>query len=282
MSVKITITGQGGEVKFSDPNPQQNDLVFWNNQDTQPHFPVPGCSGLQVAPGRTTRPYQPFPNPGSPIEYGCAIPQHENEKGTLTIQGLTASTPSQGATKTIEITRSGAGVDFTEVDIHQADSVLWTNKDREDHWPVPNCTGLRVDPGGVTNPLQPAPKVAGLPMPLTYGCAIGGHENESGTINIYNNFTVVANGAGTPIKVSSASPLAAVATGGKSPYKLTSDPRFSSFLSLQETAPAGSSAGVSIMLTAPPQQTGQLSYQLNAVDALGTAINQVIVLGISQ
>lgn len=284
MSVRITITREDNKVTFSDPAPEQNDLVFWNNQDGEPHFPVPNCGGLLVAPGKTTPPRQPFPNPDSPIVYGCAIPGHENEKGRLSIRGVVRPDPASGTTKTIEITRSAGVVSFTEVDIHQADSVQWTNKDSQNHYPVPNCTGLRVDPGGVTNPLQPAAAVAGLPMPLLYGCAIPGHENESGTINIYDNFTVVPNSRQDPIIVPTVQPFqqAAVATGGKSPYKLTPDAVLNGvFFTLEETTPVGSSSGVSAVVKTL-NRSGPRDYFLQVEDALGAVIQTVIWLSIGE
>ena len=56
---------------------------------------------------------------------------------------------------------------------------------------------------------------------------------------------------------------------------MTNDPKYP-YLALQETAPAGSSTGVSIALIATPTDTSPINYQLNVTDALGNTINQSI------
>ena len=39
-----------------------------------------------------------------------------------------------------------------ELEIEQADDVLWVNNDTQPHWPVPWCYGLRVDPDKTSRP----------------------------------------------------------------------------------------------------------------------------------
>src|ERR1043166_1104883 len=149
MSVQITI-GKGGV--FPSTSVFQRDLVFWTNDDTQQHYPVPGCSklppgdaSLQVAPGGTTPAIQPTASPDLPatIEYGCAIAGHESESGLLTVNPDSGSsqpgTPAGTRTKTIDISSGGV---FATVNIVQADMVVWKNNDNTAHFPVPNCTGL--------------------------------------------------------------------------------------------------------------------------------------------
>jgi len=283
MSVQIII-GKGGV--FPNTTVFQADLVFWLNDDTQQHYPVPGCSklapgnaSLLVAAGGTTPAIQPTAAPALPvtIPYGCAISGHESESGAITVNPDPAPppavTPGPSTTKTINISPGGV---FATANIVQADTVVWKNNDNKAHFPVPNCTGLLVKPQGVTNPMQPnAPWQGFLPQAIGYGCAIPGHESESGVINVYNNFLPVA----PPVDLSTAT-TAPIATGGGSPYKMTNDPKYP-YLTLQETAPAGSSAGVSISVSSPPAGVTTIQYQLNVTDVSGTTINQPIQVKLS-
>jgi hypothetical protein len=281
MSVRIVI-GKGAV--FTPTTVNQRDLVFWYNDDSQQHYPVPGCSkiapndaSLQVAPGGTTPQFQPASLPNLPvtITYGCAISGHESESGTITVNpdsGTSSTgTPAGPTTKTIDISAAGA---FATVDVAQSDTVVWKNNDSKTHFPVPNCTGLQVQPQGVTNGMQPAAPWA-LPMAITYGCAMPGHQSESGTINVYNDFV-----AATPPVDLSTTNNAPIATGGKSPYQMTDDPTYP-YLTLQETAPAGSSTGVSITVSSPPAGVTTVNYQLDVTDAMGNTINTPIQIKLS-
>ncbi len=282
MSVQIVIKPGG---VFENPGANQRDLVFWYNTDTQPHYPVIGCSHLKVEPKQDTSkyPYSPAANfqAGVPspltgpltIDYTCAI--HDGEAGQLTVNadlGSVAGTvitlvppAASGKGKVINI---GPGGEFETVDVAQSDTLVWKNNDSQTHFPVPNCTGLRVEPEDVSNSLQPAPTYL-LPMAIVYGCAMPGHESESGTINVYGDFIVPA----TQLTLSSATPFAAVAaaTGGKSPYAIVQDGSLP-YITAVETTPAGSSAGVSVVLNAVPTFLRKVNYQLNVTDALGNQI----------
>lgn len=273
MSVKIVINSGG---VFENPTAQQSDLVFWFNDDTRPHYPIPGCAQLRVVPGASTPKYQPAPAPTIPvtIDYSCAL--HPDETGHLTVNpdpsGPVTGTPAGTTNCEIAI---GSGGSFATVDVTQSDTVTWVNHDTQEHFPVPNCFGLRVEPQAVSNALQPAPTPA-LPMSIAYGCAIEGHESEQGMINVYKDFVAV-----TPVKLSTNSPTAAAATGGKSPYLIVQDAKVP-YITAVETTPAGSSAGISIILSgAPPAGTTAVSYQLNATDAFGTQIDTTIAVTLS-
>lgn len=277
MSIRITI-GSGGSFPATTVN--QSDLVFWFNDDKQMHYPIPRCEQLHVDPGQTTPAYQPVPQPTFPttIEYGCAL--HPKESGQLTVDNDPGG-PAQAAgtvsatSKTIDIGPGGA---FGTIDVVQSDTVVWTNNDRQAHWPVPNCTGLRVTKQAVSNAAQFFPPPLGAPLPISYGCAIAGHESEQGTINVYVDFVVAAQ----PITVSSATPYAAVAivTGGKSPYTVVQDPNVP-YLTVLETTPAGSSAGLSVILNAAPPAKTTITYQLNVSDALGNSFNEPVQITIT-
>jgi hypothetical protein len=281
MSVQIKI-GTGGS--FPNTTVPQNELVFWLNDDgnKQSHYPIPRCENLEVAAGKSTSAFQPVATPALPanVNYICAL--HPNEKGLLVIDNDPGTTQSEIApgTRVFTIDISPGGK-FATVKVLQNDQVIWTNNDNKTHWPVPNCTGLKVAPQAVSNATQVLPPTAAptLPMAIWYGCAIEGHESESGTINVFNNFVVAA----SPLTLSSASlntPVPA-ATGGASPYNITQDPSVD-YITAAETAPQGGSVGVSIALTkAPPAGTKSVQYQLTATDATGSPINSTITVNIT-
>ena len=54
------------------------------------------------------------------------------------------ATPADGATSLRKLIDIGPGGAFGTIDVVQSDTVVWKNNDRQAHWPVPNCTGLRV------------------------------------------------------------------------------------------------------------------------------------------
>ena len=298
MAVQIAIHRDSGKVVFdSPPNVQQSDLVFWYNGDAEAHFPVPGCGALKVGPGKSTPAYQPFPDttPLLPltIDYSCAI--HPAESGTFVVSADTAGSPTPGSAAidpqnvAIAIDRGGR---FATVDVAQGDTVHWVNGDAQEHWPVPNCTGLLVKPAQSSNAVQPAtfnfPRspyatgaaIAGpspLPMALTYGCAIPGHEKESGTINIYDNLASVA-----PFETISATqpglPVPLL-TGGKSPYTIVQDPAHPE-VTVVEQPPEGSSGGIAVVLNTTPASSGAITLQVNVTDALGKNFNEPVSITI--
>jgi hypothetical protein len=58
MSKQITI-GPGGV--FAPIEVEQSDDVFWSNNDSKPHWPVPWCYGLRVDPGKPSNSFQAVP-----------------------------------------------------------------------------------------------------------------------------------------------------------------------------------------------------------------------------
>ncbi len=277
MSVKVSISANG--VFDSPQGIERSDLVFWHNGDAQPHFPIPGCESLRTAAGAQSQPYRPTPQPDLPvttITYHCAL--HAAEVGTLVINNdITGTTNPTGTNGTgvVHITISSGGV-FQEVDLTQPDSVIWDNNDSQEHWPVPNCSGLRVEPGKGSSAMQPAPN-PNVPLQVIYGCAIQGHETERGSMNIYAPMAVKAN----PGAVSSATQApVSVATGGKSPYTCVNDSAYD-YLTLVETLPAGTSAGMSIVATKAPPAAGTITYQLNITDGMGRKLTTPITLTVS-
>lgn len=281
MSDRIQI-GSGGS--FPPTTANQSDMVFWYNDDTETHFPIPLCGNLKVAPGASTPAFQPIQQPALPstITYSCAL--HPSESGTLTIdndpttpQATQSAGPVSSTSKTIDI---GAGGTFAEVNVLQSESVVWKNDDSQTHWPVPNCTGLQVKPKASSNGAQFFPPPLLAPVAITYGCAMSGHESERGTINVYGVFVAVAG----PLTVYSTPPWVpvAVATGGVSPYTITQDSSFP-WLSAQEVPP-GSSGGISVVVISavPSSIVGTtITYPLIATDATGASLNASIQITIS-
>lgn len=308
MAVQILIHRDNGKVVFDSPQGvQQSDLVFWHNADNETHYPIPDCGALKVAPGQTTAssPYQGFPDATAQlpltVDYTCAL--HAGESGTVVI-GADATSPPAGAAAVdpqavpIHIRRTDGGVTFETVDVAQGDTVYWVNDDTQEHWPVPNCTGLCVAPGQSSNGAQlatgnaprspftnPALTTTGpspLPMGLTYGCAIPGHENESGTFNIYDNLALVEVETGVaPPTVTTIGIPVIVATGGKSPYTITQDPAHPE-LTLAEQPPAGSSAGVAVSLNQATKVSGTVALQVKVTDALNKTLDQSIQIVIQE
>lgn len=306
MAVQILIHREGGKVVFDSPqNAQQSDLVFWRNDDSQPHYPVPGCTNLKVAPRQTTQssPYQGFPDTTSElpltVSYICAL--HSGESGTMVISADTPATPPAGAPAidpqnvAIHIRRSDGKVVFDTVDVAQGDSVYWVNDDSQEHWPVPNCMGLLTKPHQSSTPVQPATSNAPrspytnpglvttgpspLPMSIVYGCAIAGHEDERGTLNIYDNLAPVLAQAKPPVPAPTNPGQglpATVVTGGKSPYTITQDPTHPQ-VTLIEQPPAGSSGGVAMVVNQAPSNT-TIQLQVNVTDALGKTLDQPITV----
>jgi hypothetical protein len=58
MLKQITISPGGA---FEEVEIERSDEVFWVNNDSQPHWPVPWCYGLRVDPNKTSNKFQTFP-----------------------------------------------------------------------------------------------------------------------------------------------------------------------------------------------------------------------------
>ena len=179
--------------------------------------------------------------------------------------------------KQININRNAQGrVVFDVISVEVSDDVFWQNNDTQPHWPVPWCSGLRMDPSKPSNVFQAYPSGSPtLPQTVVYGCAMPGHGAEQGVIYVYNDFSIassqIAGEAGQAATV-------AVARGGKSPYAISAT-GLPNWVSLAETAPVDSSAGISATLTNPP--AGDFAFTLNTTDALGKNIQQQITISIT-
>jgi hypothetical protein len=73
----------------------QSDEVFWVNNDTAPHWPVPWCYGLKTAPGQTSTNFMVYPGSTSAIipqtlQYQDAL---GSGTGVINIYGTFAPAP---------------------------------------------------------------------------------------------------------------------------------------------------------------------------------------------
>ncbi len=119
--------------------------------------------------------------------------------------------------KQIHITRSNNVVTFETVSVDNTETVFFTNDDSQAaHWPT--ITSNQLGPAPSPNSSQcSVPTDAG---PYQYGCKIAGHENESGTINV---FLQLAAGTTTlpQVTVNSSITPVQVVVGGLPPYQIS-------------------------------------------------------------
>ena len=93
MSKQITI-GPGGT--FSQIEVEQSDDVFWSNNDSKPHWPVPWCYGLKVDPGKPSNAFQAVPGGTLPqkLIYQDAL---SNQTGVMMVYADFAPASSSGS-----------------------------------------------------------------------------------------------------------------------------------------------------------------------------------------
>jgi len=160
-----------------------------------------------------------------------------------------------------------AGGDFEDAQALVSDLVFWKNDDSKPHTPC----GLNVDPGETSSALQP---IGTGTNPFSYKCTK--HDDEIGFIFLYNDFVTTNKTVTTPTPPTDPIP---VATGGKSPYTMSAAEITPSGVSvtLVETSPAGSNAGISAILGNPPSGFFIVTFNLTAADSLGNNIDQQTV-----
>lgn len=245
--------------KFDAALAENSDQIFWLNKDSQPHWPVPFCSGLRVQPGLNSANYQPFTSSGAAsfpyqLIYRCAL--HPAMQGQLIINPASGS----GTTQWVVI----RGGQFPTVTANQNDQIVWVNSDSVVHWPVPGCFGLRMDPGQTSSAYQPFNATSSGSQAIQYVCAL--HPQEQGTLTIYPDFNL-----GTSPFTGKVNSWIQITTGG-----------VGSFDTSKTTWPIGlvvdaSPAGIRVTSNAPLNQ----NINLNVTDRLGVNIQQVISLVIT-
>jgi hypothetical protein len=139
---------------------------------------------------------------------------------------------------------------FEQVEIEQTDDVFWQNNDAQPHWPMfwaprQSFQVLQQFPD-FPNP-QPQ-----LPQRVQYQCAIPGHQNETGIILVFDDFTLATLSLSATAGQINSIPLT---SAGKSPYDTSASTGVSSWVTFAEPTP-DSSVGFNAVLTNPP--TGNL------------------------
>ena len=82
---RIDINRVNGSVVFTQVTVTQSQVVFWRNNDTEPHWPIQGPR-FQVGPGGSSDDSTVYPAPlPTTIYYGCAIQGHESERGSIIV-----------------------------------------------------------------------------------------------------------------------------------------------------------------------------------------------------
>ena len=82
---RIDINRVNGSVVFTQVTVTQSQVVFWRNNDKEPHWPIQGPR-FQVGPGGSSDDSTVYPAPlPTTIYYGCAIQGHENERGSIIV-----------------------------------------------------------------------------------------------------------------------------------------------------------------------------------------------------
>jgi plastocyanin len=74
----------------------QGDLVSWNNESDQPHFPVPDDTAsfgvfmtAAITPDNSSGAYNVIAKSGKTISYHCSL--HDNERGEIVVVDFGAS-----------------------------------------------------------------------------------------------------------------------------------------------------------------------------------------------
>jgi hypothetical protein len=288
-SVPINIRRNAGGVVFETVDVAQGDSVEWFNQDNEVHWPVPNCTGLLVAPQESSNAIQPgaFNCPRSPnadtlnnalisspaplptsIVYGCAMPGHGAESGTINVYDNLAPVIAPAVLQQqgipIEIVTGGK----SPYTIAPSNNPLFTLQE----------TPPAGSSGGVAAVLTQSPSNTTLTS-VQVDVTDALNKTLSGTIQvqIYLPMTPVKQ----PPSVTQQNVPVLVVSGGLSPYTITQDPAHPE-LTIEEMPPTGSSAGVAVVLTKPSAKNGATTVQINVTDAFKNTFNLAVPIVIGE
>jgi len=172
---------------------------------------------------------------------------------------------------------------FDETHALASDLVFWRNDDTA--YPSHAPFGLKVNSGANTSAIQPDPTKQPIVQPkrLEYHCTE--HPNETGILNLYNDFKAV----NPTIKSPAPRDQMGVVTGGRAPYTMSAadvtinpaTPGFS--LALIETPPPPNqpNLGISAVLTNAPTGPFTVTFTLKANDSLDNEVNQIITITVT-
>jgi len=188
--------------------------------------------------------------------------------------------------KQIHITRSNNVVTFETVSIDNTETVFFTNDDTtEAHWPT--LSSNQLGPAPSPNSSQCTLPPTGPPFTCatyTYGCQIAGHQNETGTINV---FVPLAAGTTSLPQATAGSPISPVqvVVGGMSPYQISgrlfqiTDNSGNIIQQGSGIGPglqlAASNNNTGINVTGTPTKVGTYNFTFTVNDAMGRNLQQV-------
>jgi len=176
---------------FASPTSAQvGDIVFWANNDSNEHQPMPAVGGgattwfsAPIGPGQTAAAGQtqgtktPTSATGT-VNYVCAI--HPNEKGVIqvavSINTNTNPTPTQNAPASFFPSTAQTSVNAT---------LSWTNNDSNQHQPMPvggSATDWFAAPIAAGQTKSSSKAISSAKGTVNYVCAL--HPGETGVINV--------------------------------------------------------------------------------------------------
>ena len=262
MSKQITI-GPGGV--FSQIEVEQSDDVFWTNNDSSPHWPVPWCYGLRVDPGKPSNAFQAVPGGTLPqkLIYQDAL---SSQSGVMMVYADFAMVPgpyaaTAGQNSSIPLTSGGKSSYNTSASTKVPSWITFAE-------PTPNSSsGFNAV---VTNP--PAGSVT---FNLNATDGLGYNIQQQVTITVYNAFQLVPGPYKARAGQNTSIPLA---QGGQSPYSTSTSTGVPSWITLAQST-SESNGGVFAVLTNPP--SGSVTFTLNATDAMGNPIAHPITITVT-
>jgi len=262
MSKQITI-GSGGV--FAQVEVEQSDDVFWSNNDSKPHWPVPWCYGLRVDPGKPSNLFQAIPGGTLPqqLVYQDAL---SNQSGVMMVYadfapqgGPFASTAGQNSS--IPVTSGGKSPYNTSASTGVPSWITFAE-------PTP-------DSSSGFNAVLTNPPAGSVTFNLNATDGLGYNIQQQITITVYDAFQLVPGPYTAHAGQSTSIPLA---QGGQSPYSTSASTGVPSWITLAQST-SESNAGVFAVLTNPPK--GSVTFELNATDALGNNIQKQITITVT-
>ncbi|MBZ5622543.1 MAG: putative Ig domain-containing protein [Acidobacteriia bacterium] len=262
MSKQITIRPGGA---FDQIEVEQSDDVFWSNNDSNPHWPVPWCYGLRVDPGKPSNSFQAVPGGTLPqkLIYQDAL---SNQSGVMMVyadfapqSGPFAGTAGQNSS--ISMTSGGKSPYNTSA---SAGVPSW-------------ITFAESTPGNSSgfNAVLTNPPAGSVTFNLNATDGLGYNIQQPITITVYPAFQLVPGPYNAHAGQNTSIPLA---QGGQSPYNTSPSTGVPSWITLAQST-SQSNGGVFAVLTNPPR--GSATFQLNATDAQGNNIQQQITITVT-
>lgn len=262
MSKQITI-GSGGV--FAPIEVEQSDDVFWSNNDSKPHWPVPWCYGLRVDPGKPSNAFQAVPGGTLPqkLVYQDAL---SNQTGVMWVYADFALAPgpfagTAGKNSSVQVMVGGRSKYDASASTGVPSWITWAEA-TPDSSSGYNAVLTNPPPGSVTFNLN---AIDGL----------GHNIQQTVTITVCDVFQL----ASGPYNAHAGQNAWILLTqGGLPPYNTSPSTGVPSWITLAQSTPE-SNGSVFAVLTSPPP--GIVTFDLNVTDALGNPINQKITITVT-